>query len=341
MGSPLGCLFANVFMGHIEKTIRDSIKSHCALYLRYVDDTFALVNDENRAYELLRILSDAHPSLSFTCELEHNRFLPFLDVGVHRQSNDIFSTVLYRKPTFNGVYLNFNSFAPLSFKKALVRTLFTRACRICSPEHLQGEFDFLRHVLKINSYPEYFINRHKVTSYTPNDSVPTAEKKSLYLRLPFYGDGPTSRLRRALNAATSRTYFAARPVIIFDTTKLPVASPKDRLPTASMSPVIYSFRCGCRTASYIGRTSRTLAVRAREHIPKWLEVGRHGRCHSSICEHLLVCDSCPPAPRDRFTVVAQGRHSRHLRIMEALFIKRDQPSLCKQKEHVMDLGLPW
>ena len=341
MGSPLSCLFANVFMGHIEQTMHDQIKSHCSLYLRYVDDTFALVNDEQHAHEFLRVLNDAHPCLHFTYDLELSNFLPFLDVGVHKQSDGTFSTTIYRKQTFNGVYLNYHSFAPLSFKKGLVRTLFIRACRICSPEHLQCEFDFLFHALQLNSYPEYFINRHKVTSYVPNNSVSTAEKKPVYIRLPFYGDGPTARLRRALTTATKRMFFAAQPVITFSTTKLPVASPKDRLPTASMSSVIYSFRCGCRTASYIGRTSRTLAVRAREHIPKWLEMGRPGRCHSSISEHLLACTNCPPAPRDRFTIVAQGRNQRVLRILEALFIKRDQPSLCKQKDYVIDLALPW
>ena len=175
----------------------------------------------------------------------------------------------------------------------------------------------------------------------PHSSVPSAEKKPVYLRLPFYGDGPSARVRRALNAATSRVFFAAKPIITFSTTKIPVASPKDRLPASSMSSVIYSFRCGCRTASYIGRTSRTLAVRAREHIPKWLEMGRQGKCSSSISEHLLACNSCPPAPRDQFVIVAQGRHQRLLRIMEALFIKRDQPTLCKQKDYVINLELPW
>ena len=147
--------------------------------------------------------------------------------------------------------------------------------------------------------------------------------------------------RRALNAATNRVFFAAKPVITHSTTKIPVASPKDRLPASSMSSVIYSFRCGCRTASYIGRTLRTLSERVKEHIPKWLEMGRPGKSSSSIADHLLACNSCPPAPRDQFTIVAQGRHQRLLRILEALFIKRDQPSLCKQKDYVINLELPW
>ena len=180
-----------------------------------------------------------------------------------------------------------------------------------------------------------------MTSFVPSCPPPTVAKKPVYLRLLFYGDGPSARLRRALNTVTSRVFFAAKPVISHSTTKLPVSSLKDLPPTSSRSSIIYSFRCGCRTASYIGRTSRTLAERVKEHVPKWLEMGRPGTANSSIADHLLACNSCPPAPRDQFTIVAQGRHFRILRIMEALFIRRDQPSLCKQKNYVMDFELPW
>ena len=183
--------------------------------------------------------------------------------------------------------------------------------------------------------------KHRVTSTVPSTPAQTVEKKAVYLNLPFYGDGPATRLRRTLTALTRKNFPAAKTVVVFETTKLPVASPKDRLPITSMSSAIYAFNCGCRTASYIGRTSRSLAVRIREHVPKWLEMGRSGRSLSSITEHLLSCNNCPPAPRDNFTIIAQGRHALHLRILEALFIKRDRPSLCKQKDYVIDLQLPW
>ena len=160
MGSPLGCLFANVFMGQLEKTIENSIKSHCSLYLRYVDDTFALIQNEQQAMNFLQTLNNFHPCLHFTFELERTGFLPFLDVGVHKQADHTFATSVYRKPTFTSVYLNFNSFAPLSYKRGLVRTLYIRACRICSPSHLQCELDFLFAALRGNSYPDYFINRY-------------------------------------------------------------------------------------------------------------------------------------------------------------------------------------
>ena len=247
-------------------------------------------------------------------------------------------TSVYRKPTFSGVYLNFNSFVPISYKRNLVRCLFHRANRICSPEHLQTELEFLRNVLRHNAYPDHFITKHQV-----NNSVksPTVEKKPIFLRLPFYGDGPAARLRQRLSTAVCKVFYAAKPVFLFSTTPIPVASPKDRLPTASSSSVIYSFLYGCGTAAYIGRTMRSLQERSREHVPRWLERGLQGRCNSSITEHLLACACDRSTLLSRFSVLTRCRSDLLLRITEALYIKHQKPNLCKQKENVLDLRLPW
>ena len=110
----LGCILANIFMGYIEKNLHDSIEAHSSWYVRYVDDTFIVVPSGQSALRLLKALNNAHPSLHFTHELEKQGVLPFLDVSVIRNSDGRFSTTVYRKPTFSGVFLNFNSFSPIS-----------------------------------------------------------------------------------------------------------------------------------------------------------------------------------------------------------------------------------
>ena len=47
--------------------------------------------------------------MSFTYEVEENHKLSFLDVSVSRQENN-FSTSLYHKPKFSGLYTNFATF---------------------------------------------------------------------------------------------------------------------------------------------------------------------------------------------------------------------------------------
>ena len=72
--------------------------------------------------------------MTFTSEVENEGSLSFLDVMVPREDN-IFGTLLYRKPTFSGVFANYNSFIPLNYKRGLLLSLFHRAFVICSSYH--------------------------------------------------------------------------------------------------------------------------------------------------------------------------------------------------------------
>ena len=58
----------------------------------------------------------------FTSEKEVNGSLPFLDVLVSRNKEG-FTTTVYHKPTFSGVYSNFNSFIADEYKHGLIFTL--------------------------------------------------------------------------------------------------------------------------------------------------------------------------------------------------------------------------
>ena len=95
-------------MGRTERNLRSCIKAHCSLYLRYVDDTFAIVPDEQSALSGTNVLggTNAHPALHFTHVFESDGILPFLDVKVMRSPDGIFSTSMYRKQTYSCVYLN-------------------------------------------------------------------------------------------------------------------------------------------------------------------------------------------------------------------------------------------
>ena len=61
-----------------------------------------------------------------------NNTLNFLDVKIKRVSDNCISTSTYRKPTFTGVMLNWNSLTPIKYKKVLIRCLIDRSFKICS-----------------------------------------------------------------------------------------------------------------------------------------------------------------------------------------------------------------
>ena len=132
--------------------------------------------------------------MKFTSELEENDILPFLDIKVIRMS-DMFVTSVYRKPTFSGVYTNYNSFIPEIYKSGLIRTLLFRLYSICSDRSLiNKEIEHLHSIMKRNAYPDSLTNtviRRFLARLFAEDSqkstVSTREKKTFQLYLPFLG----------------------------------------------------------------------------------------------------------------------------------------------------------
>ena len=118
MGSPLGPALANIFMCSFEnKWLKDcphSLKP--VFYRRYVDDIFVLFSSLDKAEKLKKYLSSKHPSIKLSLEKENDGRLSFLHINIFRGKGK-FITNVYRKKTFSGVYTNFNSFIPETYKQ--------------------------------------------------------------------------------------------------------------------------------------------------------------------------------------------------------------------------------
>ena len=112
MGSLLGSALANIFVGYYKSLLLRRVKKP-PMYYRYVDDTFAIFDNENDCDKFLHQLNSLHPSLRFMFEKEVNQSLPFLDVQVEKMGSKLI-TFVYRKPTFTIQYLNGN---PLTLEK--------------------------------------------------------------------------------------------------------------------------------------------------------------------------------------------------------------------------------
>ena len=65
-------------------------------------------------------LSSKYPSTNFSLEKENDGRLSFLDINIFREKGK-FVTNVYRKKTFSGVYTNFNSFIPETYKTGLIK----------------------------------------------------------------------------------------------------------------------------------------------------------------------------------------------------------------------------
>ena len=119
---------------------------------RVVEFSFAIFGSELDCDYLKGKLNLLHPARKFTIEKEQNNPLNFLDVLVGKDGTG-FLTSVYRKPTFTGQYIRWNSFCPKTGKISLIKTLVHRALMVCSKTKLGSELDKIKQLLIENGYP--------------------------------------------------------------------------------------------------------------------------------------------------------------------------------------------
>ena len=179
MGSPLGPVLANIFMCHFEEKWVLNSNARPSACFRYVDDTFTLFDNKNTATRFLHYLNNCHANIKFTGEFEENSTIPFLGILIKRH-NHTFSTSIYRKKTFTGLYTKWDSFTPRKYKVNLIRTLTFR----CDDE--------LRKLLLQNGYPAGVVNYNfndvlNRQQNKPKNPTTTVPKKETILGLPYLG----------------------------------------------------------------------------------------------------------------------------------------------------------
>ena len=92
-------------------------------------------------------LNSKHPNIRFTCEIEKDRSLTFLDINVYRGNNK-FETSVHRKSTFSEIYTNYRSFIETEYKSSLITTQLYRSFTLVSDYHKMHE-----EIVKLKSVP--------------------------------------------------------------------------------------------------------------------------------------------------------------------------------------------
>ena len=159
IGSPLGPILANIFLCFHKQIWLDNcpVEFKPVIHRRFVDDTFLLFRSKKHIEKFCLYLNCQHPNIKFTSEIEENNSISFLDIKINRDNNRFLSSV-YRKPTFSGVFTNFDSYIPLSYKSGLISSLLYRAFKLCSNfEIFHQEIIFLKDIFKRN--PSNFIDK--------------------------------------------------------------------------------------------------------------------------------------------------------------------------------------
>ncbi|XP_046971608.1 uncharacterized protein LOC124538562 [Vanessa cardui] len=276
MGSPVAPLVANIWMAHFEEIAMSTAKAvkTIKLWKRYVDDVFAFIKGDNDSVmNCLNHLNSIHSKIKFTCEMEKNRSIAFLDVKIGVRTDGSLSHTVYRKATHTDRYLHATSHHHPRHLNAVVTSLTNRAYDLCDKDHIQSELAHVKEVLQRNGY------KARNTAARNNKLLQQCRVERQPAFMP-YVKGVTDKIARTLSRYAVKTIFTP-----FKKIGQMLRSPKDSFPLEK--PGVYKIDCSCGK-SYVGQTKRTVSCRINEHIKA---VKNNDTKKSAIAEHLLEAGS--------------------------------------------------
>ena len=164
----------------------------------------------------------------------------------------------------------------------------SRASRICLPNKLSSEINFIKKLASWNGFPIIVVKNiiHQVLN-TTDESTDNAESPgvlTIYVRVPYYSDKGLSLLKSCLRKIRSNCVKtrSIRFKTQYDVNKIEFyCNTKDKTAVLSNSFVVYDFSCPGCGANYIGKTERTLYERTVEHA--WTDN------NSVVYKHLNDC----------------------------------------------------
>ena len=258
--------------------------------------------------------------------------IAFFDILISNENNN-FCTSVFCKKTSVGLYTNFTSFAPFSYKIGLIKTLLHCAFKVSSSwNFFDQEKQKIENLLMKNLHPSYLIDKEikKIleNQFTTkeNTNIDHNNKSVFYYKLPYIGSYSNSTKKTIYDLCKTfckNTNFkiAFSPFKFQDLFSLKVC-----LPVALKFFVVYKFTCAGYQFCYIGETKCHLPTRIKGH----LQIDKK----SHILQHLNKNPNCRDLCHDScFIIIDHASSSFKLKLKEALHITWLKPVLNEQKNH--------
>ena len=270
-------------------------------YCQYVDDTLLVVetHDVSRIHKLLNSFDK---NLKYTSDLFENKVPHFLDLEMSQDGIPVYQT-----DTNTGLYVNYTSFVTWTHYTAWIRSLVTRALKICSNNKLSQELKSVKKFVSWNDFPRYIVNSifRKTLQALQDKKEPnlTAKQKEpviIYFCFPYYGDKGLQLLKSCIHKVkiklNGKNDQPGVFKILYDVCKIEFfCNTKDRTPIINQSFVVYEFTCSGCSANYVRKTERTYE-RCVEHA--WSDQNSIVKNHLNRCveaQYLLNITSLAPA----------------------------------------------
>ena len=288
------------------------------------------MKSEDEAKDFLVYLNAKHPNIKFTMETEQQNELPFLNVLIS-SNNGNFETSVYRKMTFTGLFMNYRSFLPETYKLGLISTLIDRIYKISmNREIFNFEFKKVKEFLGKNAYPPHLVDkqlkRYLRKVETAQNESNVDEANISYVKLPYIGEY-SKRVQRKILSLCSEFCKNTNIIVVFISEKISLYfSTKDAVPRALRSGVVYKFLCAGCNACYVGQTTRHFDTRVHEHLHKKSQP-------SSVFKHLDQNPRCRQAcDVTCFSILDRDVSSFRLEVKETIHNEWIQPTINKQKK---------
>ena len=271
-GCPMGLepspIFADLVMDDLERECLSKLDFQPLFFLRYVDDVITCV-PKNKVQYMLDIFNGYDDNLKFTYEIENNHEISFLDVLLIRENNRLI-TNWYRKPTFSGRLLNFQSNHPKYQKIGIIYHLVDKAYSLSSKKFQLDNINFIKNILYLNDYPPFFVNKYinkrimYISSNRNDKKINQINKSKIYSQLPNVKIPFKNSLFNSLKHLLNKYNIIPIPDMNEKLSCI-IQKGKDKLDKFDKVNVVYKIPCKTCGASYTGETKRALKKRVKEH----------------------------------------------------------------------------
>ena len=246
-----------------------------------------------------------------------------------KKTNNSFSTSLFRKKTFTGLYTNFSFLSPNGYKTNLISCLVYRAFHICSSyANFHNEILRIKCILAKNCFPQSLADKFirsfldKQFSKVSTSNNQEGKKTSITFCLPYLGTY-SIRIKKNVIKLLKENFPDVKLQVVF---RSPVRLSslfkfKDRCSTLMCYSVIYKYTCSSCNATYYGKTTRNLKVRCLED----LGINRRGHKTNSSCQSSIadsINKTAHNATMEDFKIIAKSDTAFDLLIYESLSFKR-------------------
>ncbi|XP_067131221.1 uncharacterized protein [Centruroides vittatus] len=160
MGSPPAGTLCELILATLEKAVLPKFEAQLIMYARYVDDVLILWNVKPDIQRFIKDINDNRFGLKIELKQENDKIIHFLDFHIQINHLGQFSTKVYRKPSYNPIFIPWISHDPPSYKLATFRALIKRVYSHCNnARDRTEELKFIHNLAK-----KYRINIKAITS---------------------------------------------------------------------------------------------------------------------------------------------------------------------------------